>query len=314
MEERPLISVVMAAYNAAPFLPETIASVLAQTYTHWELLIVDDGSTDDTARVVKEFTVQYPQIHYFWQENGRQGKARNLGLHHARGEWVAFLDADDLWVAEKLDQQLAYAKAEGADLVYTTFQQFDHATQAEKATVRARRLPVDQGPELLLDLLMSNPIGLSTVLVKKRTVLQAGGFPEEREVQNAEDYALWLKLAKNGLRFKPLRKALVKYRVHAQQVTAKNNTAFGQAMLVLIPWIEGNALNITQKRKVLKSWLVKLAALPASPAKTLWQTHSVFFEEQLQQPWFFFAISLIMKCCPVGWRKSAVKRFIQFSG
>jgi teichuronic acid biosynthesis glycosyltransferase TuaG len=95
----------MPAYNAEKYIGDSIKSVLAQTYSNWELIVVDDGSTDGTAAVVREFVDRDNRIKYFYQENGRLGKARNTGIGHAAGPLIAFLDSDDLWVETKLEAQ-----------------------------------------------------------------------------------------------------------------------------------------------------------------------------------------------------------------
>src|ERR1700759_692275 len=98
----PLVSVITPAYNAGNFIHETIDSVIAQTYTNWELIIIDDGSTDNTAAIVKQYVVRDSRIKYLYQQNGKQGKARNNGMTHSSGTIIAFLDADDTWTPHKL--------------------------------------------------------------------------------------------------------------------------------------------------------------------------------------------------------------------
>jgi len=103
-----LVSVIMPAFNAEKFIAESIESVVAQTYPNWELVVVDDGSTDGTAKIIKRYQAAEPRIKYFYQKNARQGIAKNLGISESYGEYIAFLDADDLWLPEKLDIELDY--------------------------------------------------------------------------------------------------------------------------------------------------------------------------------------------------------------
>ena len=98
----PLVSVIMPAYNAQKYIAESIESVIGQTYLNWELLIVDDGSTDDTASIIKQYQLNDSRIQYFYQESGRQGKAKNTAIKNSKGDYIAFLDSDDLWLKEKL--------------------------------------------------------------------------------------------------------------------------------------------------------------------------------------------------------------------
>ena len=104
---KPKISVIIPTYNRAGILNRAIQSVFNQTFRDFELIVVDDGSTDDTARSVASL----PSIKYLSQNHSGVSKARNLGIEHARGEWLAFLDSDDKWLPEKLERQINYANA-----------------------------------------------------------------------------------------------------------------------------------------------------------------------------------------------------------
>src|SRR6476659_7001862 len=114
-----LVSVIMPAFNAGKYISDAIQSVIQQTYNNWELIVIDDGSTDTTAAIIKEFIASDDRIKYLYQENGGPGKARNKGLKEAKGIYVAFLDADDLWLPEKLREQLKTMFYHKTDLVYS---------------------------------------------------------------------------------------------------------------------------------------------------------------------------------------------------
>src|SRR5687767_15367714 len=116
---QPLVSVIMPAYNTEKFIGESIQSVVDQTYANWELLIVDDGSTDKTADIIRQHAALDSRVKYLFQQNGRQAKARNLSIEHSQGTLIAFLDADDLWLPEKLERQLQALVATTADVVYS---------------------------------------------------------------------------------------------------------------------------------------------------------------------------------------------------
>ena len=106
MTDKPLVSVVIATYNMARFLPLALHSALSQSYGNIEVLVIDDGSRDDTQAVMAPFRSDR-RTRYIFQQNGGQASAKNHGIREARGEYVAFLDADDLWVPDKLERQLA---------------------------------------------------------------------------------------------------------------------------------------------------------------------------------------------------------------
>lgn len=119
MQQQRLVSIVMPAYNAGRYVAESVRSVRAQTCGRWELFVVDDGSTDETRAVVEGFAAEDARVSYVGRENGGQAAARNTGLRAARGDLVAFLDADDLWLPGKLEAQLGVLEERGVDLVYS---------------------------------------------------------------------------------------------------------------------------------------------------------------------------------------------------
>src|SRR2546430_979121 len=114
-----LVSVIMPAFNAERHIVESIQSVLSQTLPDWELVVVDDGSTDNTAEILRTFVSADARIKYVYQPNGRLGKARNTGFQHSSGGLIAFLDSDDLWLPEKLELQVTALAEHDADIVYT---------------------------------------------------------------------------------------------------------------------------------------------------------------------------------------------------
>lgn len=123
MIEKPLVSCVINFFNAELFFEEAIQSVLDQTYTHWELFLIDDGSTDRSTTIAQTYAQRYSQkIRYLEHENHQNrgtSAARNLGIHHAKGVYVAFLDADDIWLPDKLEQQISFLEAQpAAGMVY----------------------------------------------------------------------------------------------------------------------------------------------------------------------------------------------------
>jgi glycosyltransferase involved in cell wall biosynthesis len=218
-EMLPKVSIVMPAYNAGHYIAETIASVQAQTMPHWELVITDDGSSDQTAEVVNALAASDPRIRLFQQQNGRQGKARNLALKHAVAPWVAFLDADDLWHPEKLSRQFAIIEANPeAELVFTAGISFDSDTGAVTETHPARSGLLDRD-EMYLEILRGYSLPVLSVLVKRGWIDKVGGFGEELPVQNAEDYQLWLKMADAGIRMYGLNEDLFRDRIHPTQTT-----------------------------------------------------------------------------------------------
>lgn len=118
--EKGLVSIITPCYNGAKHVAETIKSVLAQTYQNWEMIIVDDGSKDNSAEIVNSFVTRDNRIKLFQQPNGGSAAARNNGIRRAEGQYIALLDADDLWMPEFLEEQIRFMKEKNAICVYST--------------------------------------------------------------------------------------------------------------------------------------------------------------------------------------------------
>lgn len=251
-KEYPEISVITPAYNAALYIGQTIESVIAQTFNNWELILVDDGSTDNTAEVVKMYTDLDPRIKYYYQQNGRQGKARNYAISKAEGIYLAFLDADDLWVPDKLEKQLRVLKEQNCSLVYCSGYIFEGTTENRIKEIEIL-IGHQSGKPLLEYLLKGRSIPVLSVVVETSAVKSVGQFDEDFRVQNAEDYQLWIKLADAGFVFYGMSEKLFFYRVHQNQVTYSDTMAFKQSIwalsrLSLASIDKKRLLNIMNKR------------------------------------------------------------------
>ena len=181
---RPLVSVVIPTYNRARLVQEAVASVLAQSYRPLELIVVDDGSTDATGAAL----AGRPEVRVLSQPHtGMPGQARNAGARLARGEYLAFLDSDDLWQPPKLERQVAAATQAGAAIWHTRERWVRSGRVVSQRSQRHRR-----SGDLFTDSLRKCVIGPSTVLLQRAAFTRAGGFREDLEI--AEDYELWLRL------------------------------------------------------------------------------------------------------------------------
>lgn len=198
-----LISIVIPVYNAEKFIEETVSSVLEQTYTEWELLLVNDGSTDDSGAIIDKLAEDDLRIRVIHLENGGAAKARNTGTKHARGRYLAFLDADDLWEKEKLEKQLEFLKKE--DVAFT-FTGYEFADQCGVGTGKIVNVP-----EVLAynQALKNTTIFTSTVMFDMaKTGKELLYMPQIK----SEDTALWWKVIRNGYLAYGLDENLVKYR------------------------------------------------------------------------------------------------------
>lgn len=223
----------MPAYNAGRYVAEAIRSVLEQTYAEWELVVVDDGSTDDTARIVRELSARETRIRYVSRQNGGQAAARNTGIRISRGPLVAFLDADDLWVKEKLELQVKVLEETGADLVSSNgfvFRGDDLGTEAYGLATAPGRI---SGADMFRLLYAFNRIQIQSVLVRRDWLDKVGLFDEDRSYQNCEDYDLWLSLARSGAVFYGMEEKLIMYRRHSAASTYEESNVLRPMIAVM---------------------------------------------------------------------------------
>jgi teichuronic acid biosynthesis glycosyltransferase TuaG len=194
MKAAPLVSVVIPTHNRSGDLRFAMDSVLAQTMPDLELVVCDDGSSDDTADVVRTYARKDPRVIYAPDApSGRPSIPRNRGIRLAQGMWVAFLDSDDRWAPNKLELQLAILTTAHATACCTAaYRVVDWA-----ASLHQRLLPRHAAPTLR-SLIARNTIVLSSVVASRASLLNAGGFPEDNNLTAIEDYALWLRLARLG--------------------------------------------------------------------------------------------------------------------
>lgn len=183
-----LVSIIMPSYNTGRFISETIESVLAQSYTTWELIIVDDCSTDNTDDVVGRYLAD-ERIRYIKNDtNSGAAVSRNRALREAKGKWIAFLDSDDLWEVDKLQKQIIFMKDNGYHFSYTNYVEID-----EKSNPNGKRVT---GPKRITQHGMYDYcwMGCLTVMYDAETV----GLIQIADIKKNNDYAMWLKVCKKA--------------------------------------------------------------------------------------------------------------------
>lgn len=203
------ISIILPVFNAEPFLDETLASVLAQTHQDWELIAIDDGSTDESPYILQQAAQGDPRIHVI-RHSESQGvfAARNHGLDMANGAYIAFLDADDVWGSTKLVDQLGFMQSAHSGFSCTSFDVIDQQGRKISARIAPARTTRDQ-------LLLCNTIGTSTVMISRR-VLGKHRFPA---LKMRQDYALWLTILTTYDACLGLDAHLTRYRRHAASLS-----------------------------------------------------------------------------------------------
>ena len=206
---QPLVTVIMPVYNGARYVSEAIESILFQTYQTFELIIVNDGSNDDSKAVITPYLKDL-RIRYFEQCNAGVAAARNAAIKESQGEFIGFLDQDDYWHINKLKIQVEYLKThQDTSLVYSDYEILNEANNEIENV--SKIVDFDLSECDFVPLFSKNRIGALTVLTYKRCILSSGQFDEN--LKGTDDYELWLKIAlQYKLVYQPV--ALATYRLH----------------------------------------------------------------------------------------------------
>ena len=208
MSEQPLISVIIPAYNAAEFIGETLDSVFAQTFTRYEVIVINDGSPDTEA--LERVLERYPSnLHYIKQENQGAAAARNTGISAANAEFIAFLDADDTWLPEFLEKQMDFLELSNADFVFCDALLVGDTPLAGRTFMQLQPSRGAVTPENLLSIKVT--VLTSTVLSRKAPILEVGMF--DKTIKRGHDFDLWLRLAKLRIRFAYHNEVLAHHRI-----------------------------------------------------------------------------------------------------
>ena len=225
------VSIITPCYNSAKFLKETIQSVLSQTFTDWEWLITDDSSSDDSAKIIKE--INDPRIILtIAEKNGGAGKARNLSLEKASGRFITFLDADDFWEPNFLEEMVSFMKKENAEIAYSNYARCDEYLVPKIADFEADKEVTFQ------NLLKTCRLSLLSSMYDSRRVGKEF-FPAGSK---REDHVMWLNLLKKIPIGKPLNKTMAKYRMHESSVSRKKTNIMKDQYLVYKDYMKFSTL------------------------------------------------------------------------
>jgi len=217
----PRVSVVMPIYNGAVFLAASIDSVLAQTLEDFELILVDDGSTDDTGRIIAEYAARDPRIRTITKRNSGISDTLNQGLTVARGDWVARLDSDDLMLPERLERQLAFVAADPGLIAAGSYYEIIDAAGRSHGS----RMPLPRSREELERFFAARePLSFlhPSMILRRQAALELGGY--RRETEPAEDVDLFARMLATGAPILIQPEVLLRYRVHANAISARSAT------------------------------------------------------------------------------------------
>ncbi|PYG88201.1 glycosyltransferase involved in cell wall biosynthesis [Ruminiclostridium sufflavum DSM 19573] len=188
MSSSPLISVIIPMYNTVKYIKQTVESVLAQTYSSFEVIIVDDGSTDGSGEIVKTLMLKDSRIKYIFQSNQGVSAARNNAIVHSQGEYLAFLDSDDLWLPDKLEKQVCRLSAAGMDGCYCGYQYFCEASKGDRFPRR-----YFEG-KILLEVIKEKVLVWTSTVVIKRAVVVSNAIAFRTGLNWAEDMDFFCRL------------------------------------------------------------------------------------------------------------------------
>ncbi|MEY2480082.1 MAG: hypothetical protein QOI04_1009 [Verrucomicrobiota bacterium] len=215
----PLVSVIIPAFNAQHYIGAAIQSVIDQTLADFEVIVVDDGSTDQTGSIVSDFCASDSRIRLITRENGKLARARNTGITAASGRFLAFLDADDTWHPTKLEKQIELSGGTEAGVIFS-----DAAYVADEPISLPTYLfgvyfGFFSGRAMFRRLYERNAIPISSVLLCRNLLGVECFFDESAQFRGVEDYELWLRLASKGITFFGLKEKLITYRSHSSQMS-----------------------------------------------------------------------------------------------
>ncbi len=238
------VSVIIPAYNVAPYIGETLDSLLAQTYTDYEVVVINDGSTDETEAAIAPYHEQFGErMFYQRQTNTGLAKARNAGLRAARGRYIALLDADDIWLPEFLAKMLALIESDPAlDLVFPNawFWGSPNFSGREFQSVFPASEPVT------FERVLRRECYIFGLALFKRELLETVGY-YDATLGASEDFDLWLRMLRQGCRFGFTREPLVKYRWRADSLSNNSHTLLSNLSKVYHKWLREPGVTAEQR-------------------------------------------------------------------
>ncbi|MDI6788821.1 MAG: glycosyltransferase, partial [Planctomycetota bacterium] len=229
MESKPVVSVIIPTYNSDKYLAEAIESALDQTYKNLEIIVVDDGSTDNTRELVKQYE---SKIHYIYQENQERSAARNTGIKYSRGKYLQFLDADDIILPEKLELQVDFLENNlDYAVVYSDIRSFN---DFDRTKLTPKNCKFYSG-NILKELLRDNFISVHPALIRRLCIDKVGLFQVRFNL--CEDWDFWLRVAYAGYKFYYMDKVLALYRWHGDN-TCSDYLKLARARLEVIKSVD----------------------------------------------------------------------------
>ena len=211
VRSRPLVSIITPCYNSEKYISETIDSVVNQTYKHWELIIVDDISTDNSVEIIKKYSLKDSRIKYFiLEEKGGASIARNKAIREATGTYIAFLDADDIWKPNKLEKQIQFMEKNNYDFTYHNYELIDESSNKfNKIRLAPKKITYRRA-------LLGCSFGCLSVMYNSENI----GKPQIKRLDKRNDDALWFKILKQTKNGYLLNENLALYRIGNNSISS----------------------------------------------------------------------------------------------
>jgi glycosyltransferase involved in cell wall biosynthesis len=281
----PLVSVIMNVRNGASFLREALDSVLAQTFTDWELIIWDDCSSDNSAQIISEY--RDPRIHYFLSpEDTPLGKARDSAIRQASGEWLAFLDQDDVWLPRKLEMQMALVGS-GVGILYGRTVMFDARQGNRRDYDYAHEFTALPEGDIFTRLFADACfIAMSSAVLRRSAVEEAGEIPQSIEV--TPDYYLYVAVARRyGAR--AVQDVVCRYRLHPGSMSRSHRLRlYGEPLWLIDQWADSLDPKLVAYRRMTYSTALALEEMRSGKTlgagiRRLWSRGSLLW--LVSRPW-----------------------------
>jgi teichuronic acid biosynthesis glycosyltransferase TuaG len=217
---KDIVTIVTPSYNCAAFILDTINSVLGQSYNNWEMIIVDDCSTDNSVEIIEGIISDNPRIRLIKLKNNvGSAQSRNVALEVANGRFIAFLDSDDVWYPDKLEKQVLFMLEKKIPISFTSYELIDENGASKNHIIHS----VEKLTQI--DYLKNTIIGFSTSMIDTQIV---GNSFRMMDIRTRQDTSLWITLLGKGFSAHGLNKALVKYRIHSNSISANKIKAAKQ--------------------------------------------------------------------------------------
>jgi glycosyltransferase involved in cell wall biosynthesis len=221
MSYQPLITVVIPSFNHGAWIGQAIDSVLNQTYTNLELLIIDNHSSDSTDEVIRNYKddrISFIKVN----NNDSIAFSRNVGIELGKGEWIAFLDSDDVWSLDKLERCSKFFQ-KNVDFIYHDLNVISETSSPPRVRkIASRKLKAPIFSDLIVK---GNPIATSSVVVRSAIIRKVGGMNEDPQLRGVEDYNTWIKISRITDRFKVINRSLGIYRIHQKNLSLSSDVA-----------------------------------------------------------------------------------------